>query len=128
MDIKEFTKEALIQIVSALSEANDSLVEHNAFIASSGLGSSENSCVHIVGKSNTVDKTVMNVEFDLAVTASDSNGFSVSAGGAPTPVLGILFRGGTKHENQKVHRIRFSVPVALPENQETIDKIIDSIE
>lgn len=58
-------------------------------------------------------RLVIDVDFDVAITASESEGAN---GGAGLKVAGIFNAGGSvesKSENQTVSRIKYSLPLVL---------------
>ena len=110
MDLKEFTKETLVQIVQGVNEANIELKEHNAYITRD------------IQKSTTGDSYVdrsghythaVNIDFDVAVTATEVND---TKGGGGIKVV-QLFQAGLETsksiENQSVSRIKYSIPLVL---------------
>ena len=110
MDLKEFTKETLVQIVQGVNEANIELKEHNAYITRD------------IQKSTTGDSYVdrsgpythaVNIDFDVAVTATEVND---TKGGGGIKVV-QLFQAGMETsksiENQSVSRIKYSIPLVL---------------
>jgi hypothetical protein len=91
MDLQTFVSETLQQIVNGISHA------HKNGVRSSG-GAAEN------------------IEFDVAVTATEGTD---KKGGLGLLVAGIGIGGqaGSSTANTTVSRIKFSVPVFLPDHQ-----------
>lgn len=127
MELKEYTKIAIEQIVSAIAEANVEISKNNAFIASSGVYSSGNIGISKVVIDDYTNRTVMNVEFDVAVEVSEQSNAGV---GSHISIVVPLFKteiGGKLQdasENKYMNRIKFSVPVALPEDQKVLNAIL----
>jgi hypothetical protein len=114
MDLKTFVSETLAQIVEGVKEAQprvnaaggkvhphivgaqaEALAKHKIFVASGGYAQF--------------------VEFDVAVTASEGTGTK----GGVAVVAGILSLGSggeSKNENSASSRVRFMVPLVLPQD------------
>lgn len=109
MDLKELIKETISQIVSVAKELNES-----------GDASIENAITHDIknygngGAKEYTNVEPINVEFDVAITVTDSEG---AKGGAGIKVASIMNLGGgveSKTENQIISRVKFSLPLVLP--------------
>jgi len=108
MDLKEFTKETLIQIVQGVEEANFVLAEKHAHVTSHAI---KNSSGGILIDHNYIN--AVEVNFDVAVTASETDG---TKGGGGIKVAQILHGGietSKSTENQSISRVRFSLPLVL---------------
>ena len=102
MDLKEFTKQTLVQIVEGVKEANNIIANNNAHIHVSN-----NRCDY--GK----QYPITNVDFDVAITATETEGAN---GGGGLKVASLLSIGGgveSKSENQTVSRIKYTIPLVL---------------
>lgn len=107
MELKEFTKLALIEIVEAAKEANE-VFQENAFISNK----------HSDGSYWKYDPQF--VEFDVAVTSTETDS---SNGGAKLKVASMLSLGGdlsSQSINQTVSRIKFSIPLVLDVSNKTL--------
>lgn len=113
MDLKEFTKETLVQIVQGVNEANIELRKHNAYVTYRIL-KSEAGNSH-VDRSHSITNAV-NVDFDVAVTTTETD---ATRGGGGIQVVQFL-RGGIESsniiENQSNSRIKYSIPLVLGED------------
>ena len=108
MDLKEFTKQTLVQIVEGAHEAN----QH--FEAQEGR-------VHIDEPTPYTGKgkvpVMIDVNFDVAVTATETEGAS---GGGGLKVAGLVNIGGgaeSKTENQTVSRVKYTLQLELSKKQ-----------
>ena len=113
MDLKEFTKQTLVQIVEGAAEANEALEKHNAFIPDTNLYNKDE-CYYTVDKEK-IKRKVINVDFDVAITATECEGTN---GGASLKVASFLNMGGgaeSKTENQTISRIKYTIPLVLAE-------------
>ena len=111
MDLKEFTKQTLVQIVEGAAEANKALGKYNAFIPDTNMYN-KNECYYGVDD-DKVQRKVINVDFDVAITATESEGAN---GGANLKVASFLNLGGgaeSKTENQTISRIKYTLPLVL---------------
>ena len=107
MDLKEFTKQTLIQIVEGVNDANVALQDSGAYITNESLSNSKGPCL-FYKKLNVIE-----VDFDVAITATESEG---SNGGASLKVASFINVGGgvdTKTENQTISRIKYTLPLVL---------------
>lgn len=118
MDIQEFIKETLTQIANSANEVNKALESIGAFVPSK--------CVNgdniVVRTDETMPKNVVMVDFDIAVTASE--GKSTSGGGS-LHIASVVNAGmgkGSNSETQQTHRIKFSMPLVLPDDKHRIEK------
>jgi hypothetical protein len=109
MNLDEFVKEVLTQIVSGIQSAQE--VEGGAFIVPSGDGGHDYAKHPRVSSSARIKSTI--VDFDIALTVEDS---SKGAGGGGLKVFGIgaNVQGELSTKDTTVSRIQFAVPILLP--------------
>ncbi len=110
MDLKEFTKQTLLQIVAASNEVNEELEDLGAYIPNKEIYKNHGSyrMADIVDGANIID-----VEFDVAVTATESEG---NDGSGKLKVMSLVEMGGgvnSKFENQTVSRVKYVLPLIL---------------
>lgn len=114
MDLKEFTKQTLIQIVEGAEDANRSLMIRGSYIPYTNMRNTNSAY--------TVDdegahRLVIDVDFDVAITATESEGAN---GGAGLKVVCLFSVGGnveSKTENQTISRIKYTLPLVLAKNE-----------
>ena len=102
MDLKEFTKQALVQIVEGTKEANDVIKQYNANIHNEDVDSNTG-----------ISYSLTNVDFDVAITATEIEGAN---GGGGIKVMGVFNAGGeieSKTENQTISRVKYTIPLVL---------------
>ena len=106
MDLKEFTKQTLVQIVEGTQEANEELKDLDAYITCEKMFNSNGPSLSAKGLN------VITVDFDVAITATETEGIN---GGAGLKVAMLNLGGGTesKTENQTISRIKYSLPLVL---------------
>ena len=112
MDLKEFTTQTLVQIAEGANEANRQLEHIGGFVPNAGILNCKKYMES--GVENVVD-----VEFDVAITAMESEG---RGGGAGIKVVSALHLGGnmeSKVENQTVSRVKYTLPLVLKKNEES---------
>lgn len=113
MDLKDFIKTAITDIVDAVREAQDAVKDVATVVP---FAKNANCGSHI----RTADgvANVSNVDFDIAVTTetNESANSGVKAGIQVAGLLnfGVGVKDGASEKYQNVSRIKFSVPVILP--------------
>jgi hypothetical protein len=130
MEIKDFIKEALLQIVDGVTSANDELKSKGAYIHTNNVIGE--GLLATVNHERRETKNHIKVDFDLAVVLSqvDSTKLdgSLKASGegklkiAPFIKIGMgadtegSASNENKNENQSIHRIKCTIPLSLPES------------
>lgn len=115
MDLKEFTKQALIQIVEGSSDANEELAALGAYIPYSNIGNTKSAYSY---DENRVARLIVDVDFDVAITATETESAN---GGASLKVASLLNIGGcgeNKIENQTISRIKYTLPLVLAKKEQ----------
>eukprot|EP00752_Nemacystus_decipiens_P017586 g15759.t1 len=113
MQLQQFVRETLVQVIRGIQEAAEDV----------GIPAKAETLVPIVGYAfsrgaNVREiSTLQDIEFDVAVVASESNSKS-DGGGGGISVVGLQIGGRTEAEKARAtettSRVRFSVPVQLP--------------
>lgn len=113
MDLKEFTTQTLIQIVEGTAEANQKLNQIDSFIPDRNLNFVNTQCAR---DENGISRIVIPVDFDVAITTTESDGKS---GGAGIKVVAFNFGGNveSKVESQTISRIKYTIPLVLKKNE-----------
>jgi hypothetical protein len=106
MDLKDFVADVISQIRDGVTEA---ILRHDRQGA--------------VGRINPVFPTddgrpdwkgaVQNIEFDIAITASDKTGRE-GGGGVQVYFFNVSGKQSKSQENSMTNRIKFTIPVSLP--------------
>ncbi|RKE03453.1 MULTISPECIES: hypothetical protein [Marinifilum] len=104
MELKDFIKNSLVEIVNGVREAQEATKELGATVSP-----------EINRRATTVSsENIRTVEFNVAVTTTDE-----AKAGAGIKVASILKVGGdVKEINSSVSTIRFEIPIVLPLCQE----------
>lgn len=110
MNLKDFTKQALVQISEAVAEANQEMSKNGAFVISSNADNTQ----RMYAKDEDGNAHVsIDVDFDIAVTASNQEESKTGA----LAVVSLFSLGASTEEkvdHQEISRIKFSHPLALP--------------
>lgn len=107
MDVKEFTKQTLLQIVEGVQEANEVMESSGAYVTNEALYNSKGATL------SAKRLNVVEIDFDVAITTTDTEG---SNGGAGIKVASFMNIGGnmeSKSENQTISRIRYTLPLVI---------------
>lgn len=112
MELKDFIKATLHQIVEGTVEAQKAIREHGAII-NPGSASFQRD-----GQWNSLNaNTPQNVAFDVALTTTDKQG-STEGIGVMLGSIGLGKRNDKTFENVAVTTVKFSVPLVLPAGSE----------
>ena len=111
MDLKEFTKQALVQISEGIKEANETMSKDGAFVVSSNAENISNRMWARDANGNA--HVSIDIDFDIAVTAANE---ADSKAGllAVVSLLNIGASSEDKVSHQEISRIKFTLPLALP--------------
>ena len=111
MDLKEFVAETLTQIVGGVSEAQGRVTEMQAKVSPRLNGSPTHAVQH--GYLSADGGAAQIVQFDVALTvkegAGTKGGLGIVAG-----AVSLGTSGQSSSENSSVSRVKFSVPITLP--------------
>lgn len=123
MELKEFIKTALIDIVDAVKETQDNVKDYATIVPFVGNGSKESSVLMNDGVA-----IISRIDFDVAVSSETKENGQNDAE-ARIKVAGIFKVGiggkeGAEKNLQNISRIRFSIPVILPHSA-SLDEIVD---
>jgi hypothetical protein len=121
MELKDFIKETLCDIIRGLREAQE--VEGvGSFISPRGAGGGRQQPARAhfpenrgVSQSSDGQITTTVIEFDLAVAAESSQTES-GKGELKVAVLNAGIEGETTNKNAAANRVKFAIPVALPQS------------
>lgn len=115
MDLKDFVKESLLQIVEGVTEAQSLLIEKRCIVNPAGDYSIEGipSMKRSRGISNT-SFVITPVSFKVHYQVVEDSKISTGIGGSILSVLTSKIDGSTGVNSVEVQEISFSVPVILP--------------
>lgn len=115
MDIKDFVKESLIQIAESINEVNKELGERSTYIPSGDINGEGVLFTVIKGKET---RHFLKIEFDLAVTVSQEQNTSGGGGLSIASFANMGVKSEDKDGKEEISRIKFMIPMALPEKKE----------
>lgn len=119
MELREFVKESLIQIVRGVSDAQIDLASSKSLGSISPEIRNSRDALESKGILLTPEGTpVQTVEFDVSVTATEGTGTKGSIGIA-VGFLGLGSQGQSSQANANTSRLKFSVPLSLPISHST---------
>lgn len=109
MELKDFIKTAVSDIVTAVSELQAEMARDGAIINPALPHPISNGSINF-GQGN---QRIQNIEFDVALTTSESTAVD---GGAKAGVAIFAAKVGTAQQSQaqNVSRLSFAIPIALP--------------
>lgn len=107
MDIKEFTKDTIVQIIEGVNEANESIRQSGAKICS-----------------NYGEKPDCEAVFDVAVTVVGSEEAQMGGKIQIAQVFGIGASNSETITNQQVSRIQYTVPIKFPKDESRKDTVV----
>lgn len=112
MNLDEFVKEVLSQIISGIRSAQE--VKGGAFVVPNGDGGHDYAKHPRFSSSARIKSTI--VDFDIALTVEDA---SKGSGGGSLKVFGIgaNAQGELASKDTTVSRIQFAVPILLPASE-----------
>lgn len=111
MDLKEFTKQTLLQIVEGTNEASEAIGGLGAFIPYTNV--SGNGKKMWAYDEERCARYVLEVDFDVAITATETEGKN---GGARLKVASLISLDAgaeSKVANQVVSRVKYTLPLVL---------------
>jgi len=112
MEIKDFIKGALTEIVDAITEFNEDMVDKNVFVPSSNLKVNQDKYQYACDK-NGKPHLIRDVEFDISVNVSEGKD---GGGKISLQIAGISLSAGKSNEinNTAINRMKFSIPIVPP--------------
>ena len=130
MEIRDFIKDALEQIVDGVQLANSTLATKGAFVPTENVAGTEGYFCAKIPKKGEPIKRYIKVDFDIAVEVSKSDVETIEAKGnldgglklqvATIAKAGFDLKGGMsatdtqQNTQQNIHHIKFSLPLSLP--------------
>ena len=119
MDLREFVKEALVQVASGVRDAQEPVRIQGGFVSPSVVSgaSGRSESTHFGTLSS--GQQVLLVEFDVAVTATDSVEGGAGAKLAVASLFSLEAGGKGRTGSETTSRIKFKVPLALPVDMES---------
>lgn len=115
MELKDFVGQALVEIVEGVTAAQSKLGESGVHV--NPRLSTQQGTLESKGKLvSTYGRLVQLVEFDVAVTVNEATGTKGGIG-IVGGIINLGTQGQSSESNSALSRIKFSVPMSLPEVQ-----------
>ncbi|MDC1812323.1 hypothetical protein POZ03_17825 [Bacteroides uniformis] len=115
MELKEFIKESLSQIIDAVIETQDKYKETNVLICPDDIQGKDNN-LHIDNENlyqcYSRYTRVQNIEMDIAISVTEKEGNKSGIGIAKIINAGISSENA--QQNESISKIKFSIPIVLP--------------
>jgi hypothetical protein len=105
MELKEFIKETLVQIMDGVKEAQQAVIEYGAIVNPENVVG----CIQ-VGRQG---RFCQQIDFDVTLAEIESNEKSTGIG-VSLPVVGIGGKGQKNESTSSMTKIHFVIPVVLP--------------
>lgn len=118
MQLKDFVKSVIVELVTGLSEANDAVRSSGAIVNPANVHPLQEEFGRLYGhiSDSKMRRAVHKIDFDVAVTASE--GKETKGGiGIAVATLGLGASGKSDTAQSTTSRIQFSVPIAYPEKE-----------
>ena len=119
MELKEFVSETLRQILGGVKDAQGFAAEQGGKVVPKRITFRTDQGLQLWD--HTDGTPIQMIEFDVAVTAVE--GTATKGGiGVFVGAIGLGSQGQSSASNQSVSRIKFSIPVQLPKQDEPASK------
>lgn len=112
MDVKDFIRISLSEIIDGINGSKKALRERGSFIPTDNLVGEG---VLFTSKDGNKTRHFIKVEFDIAVTISNNDELNAGGNISIVPFLGGKIKEGYTSKDQKENRLKFMIPIALPE-------------
>ena len=120
MDLKDFIIETIASIVEASKELSEKYRPTGAVVNPPASSNNPNDPTFAEDNRLYSNRRVQNVEFDVAVTTASSTSGGGKAGLKIWVAEGSA-EGAHSRSDERVSRIRFSVPLSLPASQQEVE-------
>ena len=111
MELREFVRSTLLEIVAGVSEAQEALIEGGS---TGVINPPASGNINRPEYRGTGSRLLEMVEFDVALTVTETSDKGLG-GRLSIAAASIGTQRGTSIENSEVSRIQFQVPIVLPE-------------
>lgn len=114
MNIQEFVKETIKQVVVGTSEANNEIKKYGALLPNTGCALKHENLQYY--ETNGKQRILTEVNFDIAVTVAQNEDTKIGGG---IKVCGLNFGsdGSNSNSNQTLSRVQFKLNLVLPSHK-----------
>lgn len=111
MELKQYVKETLLQIIDGVKEAQEEALEKGAIINPVNIrgGNATNEYINI----NDNSVCVNNIDFEVEISTTDETNTTTGVG-IYVAGLGLGTKNNDKGKNLATNKLAFSVPTTLP--------------
>lgn len=121
MDLKDFVKEALVQISTGVKDAQSAVRDLGGVVNPATYPSSSAGGAYF---GNYEDgQHIFLVDFDVAVSVTENSGTNAEAKLKVASFLSLGAGGESSAQNETTNRLTFKVPLALPVDKQSQDKL-----
>lgn len=118
MDLRNFIKEALVQIAQGIDDASNELADSSAIVnprnVATGVGTKDSKVYgYLASGTNQLQQVVQSINFDVAVSVAKGNETKGGVG-LMVGVVALGSQGKTDSTDSSQSRIQFSIPMVLP--------------
>lgn len=113
MDIKDFTKKSLLQIVDGITEANDVLVAKGASILTTGVADEGVWCTLVKDKNNPHTRLAMRVDFDLVFNVTQTDNLKAGGGISIASIVNVGATSENSSQSESVSGIKHTITLVL---------------
>jgi len=114
MDIKDFVKEALLQITAGVKDAQEQVRDSGGYVNPSVVASAPGKAEMAHFALMESGQNVFLVDFDVAVSVAESTEGGAGAKLAVASLFSLQAGGKAGATSESTSRIKFKVPLALP--------------
>jgi hypothetical protein len=111
MELREFVRSTLLEIVAGVTDAQKALAEEDSTAV---INAPMSGHINRPEYRGTGSRSLEMVEFDVALTVTETTDKGIG-GRLSIAAASIGTQRGSSIENSEVSRVRFQVPIALPE-------------
>ena len=117
MQLKAFVKETLIQIIEGVKEAQEQVLVSGAIVNPKGFFTERDTIKWLPERATGEHwREGQVVDFDVSVTVSETDEARGGLGiQIASTVIGVGVSGKSEEQNSTISRLKFSVPLFLPE-------------
>ena len=126
MELKDFVKETLVQIVAGVHASQEEIRQLGGIVNPATLSNNPNSPSYFASVDSS--RPVFLVDFDVAVTVAENSGTNAHAKLSVASLISLGAGGNSGNSSASTNRLAFKVPLALPVDQATFHETQSHLE